>query len=275
MRASRAHAAPARAGRPGPRPAARRHARGRARNQSALGALCGRPRLNYVLVRRLSAFCRAWHTRLESNLSARSVLDPGATLENWTVTTPKASRTQASSTPAMRANIEQPQSACAKSHLARARRRGRRADGGRAARPAPYRASACCLTDVAPCSGAACPSRVTTVSSGHASPTLGPVTSLPPGWRFPGHGKEAAACASVEVPAWPQGRGRGIDHAVPGLVLHVLLARGRPAALAGPVASARPGAQLWARTVPRGAGSDEAVSPDGTTLFVPGVLKGH
>jgi hypothetical protein len=37
--------------------------------------------------------------------------------------------------------------------LARARRRGRRADGGRAARPAPYRASACCLTDVAPCSG--------------------------------------------------------------------------------------------------------------------------
>jgi hypothetical protein len=43
----------------------------------------------------------------------------------------------------------------------------------------------------------------------------------------------------------------------------------------GPVASARPGAQLWARTVPRGAGSGEAVSPDGTTLFVAGVLKGH
>jgi hypothetical protein len=41
------------------------------------------------------------------------------------------------------------------------------------------------------------------------------------------------------------------------------------------VASARPGAQLWARTVPRGAGSGEAVSPDGTTLFVAGVLKGH
>ena len=43
----------------------------------------------------------------------------------------------------------------------------------------------------------------------------------------------------------------------------------------GGVASARPGAQLWARTVLRGAGTSEAVSPDGTTLFVAGVLKGH
>src|SRR6266852_446849 len=81
--------------------------------------------------------------------------------------------------------------------------------------------------------GVACLSRVTTVSSGHASLLWGgdfAATRL----AVPGHGKEAAACASVEVPAWPQGRGRGIDDAVPGLVLHVLLARGRPAALARP-----------------------------------------
>lgn len=48
-------------------------------------------------------------------------------------------------------------------------------------------------------------------------------------------------------------------------------AAGRP----GGVESARPGAQLWARTVPRGAGTGEAVSPDGTTLFVAGVLQGR
>jgi DNA-binding beta-propeller fold protein YncE len=51
-------------------------------------------------------------------------------------------------------------------------------------------------------------------------------------------------------------------------------AAGRLSSLGG-VAPAGPGAQLWARTVPRGAGSGEAVSPDGTTLFVAGVLKGH
>ena len=51
-------------------------------------------------------------------------------------------------------------------------------------------------------------------------PCLGVVIPLAPGWRFPGLGKEAAACASDEMPATPQGRDP--DHAVPGLVLHVL-----------------------------------------------------
>src|SRR6266702_4374956 len=61
------------------------------------------------------------------------------------------------------------------------------------------------------------------------SPLLAP---LPPGWRFAGRGKKGPACESDEVLAGPAGRGRGSARAVPGLVLHVLLARGRPGALA-------------------------------------------
>src|SRR5260370_39148960 len=47
----------------------------------------------------------------------------------------------------------------------------------------------------------------------------------------PGHGTGGRACEGDEVPAWRQGRGRDSARAVPGLVLHVLLARGQPAAL--------------------------------------------
>src|SRR6266851_8423523 len=91
-----------------------------------------------------------------------------------------------------------------------------------------------------------------------------------------GFRKEAAACESDEMPRWRQGRGRNIDHAVPGLVLHVLLARGQPAARfvqrgVGDAGRAAVGQQL------RGKASNpvEAVSPDGTRLFVSGDVKNY
>ncbi len=87
-------------------------------------------------------------------------------------------------------------------------------------------------------------SRVTTVFFRSCVPYVGVVTPLPPGWRFPGRGKEGPACESGEAPAWPPGRGRGSARAGPGLVLRVLLARGRPARAPGRrgVGGARPAA---------------------------------
>jgi len=76
----------------------------------------------------------------------------------------------------------------------------------------------------------------------------------------------AWSCMSCSPAAGRLSSAGGVASARPG---------GVPSARPGGKASARPGAQLWARTVPRGAGSGEAVSPDGRTLFVAGVLKGH